>query len=87
MYIFQFLFQAEKQITFQVFKLYHNEKDIGRLNQELEDKQQECKDIEQKKEQADDVLKDKKKESGKIARELAKAEQEIREVVSILSEF
>lgn len=44
------------------------------------------KDVEAKKEQADEVLKDKKKESGKIARELAKAEQEIREVVSFMFE-
>lgn len=44
-------------------------------------KQQEIHAVEKKKEEADDVLKEKKKEAGKFNRELAKAEQQIREVV------
>lgn len=47
----------------------------------MKSKQDEIQGVERKKEQADDVLKDKKKEAGKISRELAKLEQDIREVV------
>lgn len=45
----------------------------------MEAKQKEIKEVEERKEKADDVLKDKKKDSGKIGRELAKIDQEIRE--------
>lgn len=38
--------------------------------------------IERRKEKAEDELKDKKKENGKVGRELAKVEQDIREAVS-----
>lgn len=48
----------------------------------MKSKQDEVQGVERKKEQADDVLKDKKKEAGKISRELAKLEQDIREVVN-----
>lgn len=58
------------------------EREIQRLNDEMQTKQEEVKLVERKKEQADDVLKEQKKEAGKISRELAKLEQDIREVVS-----
>jgi structural maintenance of chromosome 1 len=70
---------AEKQITYELFKLYHNEKDIERYSDEAENKQRDLKKMEDKKVAADDVLEDKKKESRKISRELAKVEQDIRE--------
>lgn len=73
---------VEKQIQYQLFRLFHLEKEIQRLNDEMQTKQEEVQLIERKKEQADEVLKEKKKESGKVSRELAKAEQDIREVVS-----
>lgn len=50
----------------------------------MQAKQEDVQTVERKKEQADDVLKDKKKEAGKISRELAKIEQDIREVVGFL---
>lgn len=76
---------GEKQIQYQLYRLYHNEKEMKRLNEDLESKQQELVTVEKKKEEADEVLKDKKKEAGKIARELAKFEQDIREVESEMS--
>uniref|UniRef100_A0A1Q3F7A2 Structural maintenance of chromosomes protein n=1 Tax=Culex tarsalis TaxID=7177 RepID=A0A1Q3F7A2_CULTA len=76
---------AEKQVQFQLYRLYHNEKENKRLGEDLVSKQQELGIVEKKKEEADEVLKDKKKEMGKIARELAKTEQEIREVESEMS--
>lgn len=74
---------AEKQVQYQLFRLYHFEKEIQRLTEEMQTKQEEVQLVEKKKEQADDVLKDKKKEAGKISRELAKIEQDIREVVCL----
>lgn len=49
---------------------------------EIKEKQEELIDVEKKKEQADEILKDKKKEAGKRSRELAELEQNIRVVVS-----
>lgn len=50
--------------------------------QDLKAKQREVDKIERKKEKAEEVLKEKKKEQLKYSRELAKIEQDIREVVS-----
>lgn len=76
---------AEKQVQLQLFKLYHLERDIQRLTDEMQGKQDEVKLVERRKEQADEVLREQKKEAGKISRELAKAEQDIREVETEMS--
>lgn len=70
-------------MEYQLFRLYHNENDIQSLEQEIESKKKEVQKIESKKDKAEEVLKDRKKEQGKASRELAKVEQEIREVVRI----
>lgn len=49
---------------------------------EIKEKQEELASVEKNKEQADEVLKEKKKEAGKRSRELAELEQNIRVVVS-----
>jgi len=49
---------------------------------DLEDRKKDVAKIESKKEKAEDVVKEKKKEQGKASRDLAKVEQEIREIVS-----
>lgn len=76
---------AEKQVQFQLFKLYYIEKEIQRFSNDMKDKQDEVKSVEEKKERADEVLKDKKKEAGKLSRELAELEQKIRVVESEMS--
>lgn len=53
------------------------------IESELKTKHREVEKIERRKERAEDALKDKKKEQGKCGRELAKSEQDIREVVCI----
>lgn len=63
--------------------MYYIEKDIQRLTNEINDKQEELASVEKNKEQADEVLKEKKKQAGKVSRELAELEQKIRVVVSI----
>jgi hypothetical protein len=73
--------QSDKQVELQLFRLYHNEKDIERHEQDLEKKQHEQKKVEKRKEKAEEQLKEKKKECGKLSRELAKVEQDIRELV------
>lgn len=72
--------QNEKLIEHQLFKLFHNEREMTNLEQDLKSKQKEVEKIEKKKEKLEDVLKEKKKEQGKYNRELAKIEQDIREV-------
>jgi len=76
-----FFFQAEKEIEYQLFRLFHNENDIQSYEQEIENKKREVQDVEAKKNRAEEVLRERKKEQGKVSRELAKIEQEIREVV------
>lgn len=63
--------------------MYYIEKDIQRLTNEIKEKQEELGSVELQKEQADEILKDKKKQAGKISRELAELEQKIRVVVSL----
>ncbi|KAH8336546.1 hypothetical protein KR074_006753 [Drosophila pseudoananassae] len=69
----------EKQVEYQLFRLFHVERDIKKYITDLEVKQQDVKAVEQRKEAADEVLREKKKDAGKITRDLAKIEQEIRE--------
>ncbi|XP_058060445.1 structural maintenance of chromosomes protein 1A [Anopheles bellator] len=76
---------AEKQVNYQLFRLYYNEKESRRLTEDLVSKQQELGIIEKRKEEADEILKEKKKEVGKMTREMAKKEQEIRDVESEMS--
>lgn len=76
-----FFHQAEKEVEYQLFRLYYNENDIQSLEQEIENKRREVQKIEAKKDKAEEILKERKKEQGKASRELAKIEQEIREVV------
>lgn len=76
--------KAEKQIQCQLFRLYYIERDIHRLSNEIKEKQEELASVEKNKEQADEVLKEKKKHAGKMSRELAECEQKIRVVVSVI---
>ncbi|XP_075230606.1 structural maintenance of chromosomes protein 1A-like [Lycorma delicatula] len=71
---------VEKEIEYQLFRLYYNENDIKHYENEVERKKRDVEKVEKKKEKAEEVLKEKKKEQGKINRELAKIEQEIREM-------
>lgn len=72
-----------KKKEYQLFKLYQNENMIKNYEQDLEDRKKDVAKVESKKEKAEDVVKEKKKEQGKANRDLAKVEQEIREIVSL----
>ncbi|KAH1021332.1 hypothetical protein HUJ04_010862 [Dendroctonus ponderosae] len=68
----------EKLVEHQLFKAFHNERAMKIREQELKSKQ-ELEKVEKKKEKLEDILKEKKKGHGKLNRELAKIEQDIRE--------
>lgn len=76
-------FQAQKEVEYQLFRLYQNENMIKNYEQDLEDRKKEVAKVESKKEKAEEVVKEKKKEQGKASRDLAKVEQEIREIVRL----
>lgn len=66
--------------------MFHNENEIQSLEREITNKKKEVQKIEAKKDKAEEVLRDRKKEQGTTSRELAKIEQEIREVVCFILE-
>ncbi|KAK4292351.1 hypothetical protein Pmani_034870 [Petrolisthes manimaculis] len=73
---------VEKQVEMQLFRLYHNEKDIAEYEKEVRRKHSDLEKVEKKKEKAEEILKDHKKEQSKFSREMAKMEQDIRELES-----
>lgn len=73
---------GEKQMEMQLFRLYHNEKEIAEFKKESRRKQADLEKVEKKKEKAEEVLKEKKKEHTRVSREMAKMEQDIRELES-----
>ncbi|KAF2346904.1 RecF/RecN/SMC N-terminal [Trinorchestia longiramus] len=72
--------RVEKQIELQLFRLYHNEKEMAEHEKEIKRKQADLEKIEKRKEKSEEVLKDKKKELTRVSREMSKLEQEIREM-------
>ena len=70
-----------------MFKLFHNEKDIEGLTEELGRKQKIVAKENQKKEKIEEEIKEKKKEGGKLSRDFTKIEQQIKETVCIYLAF
>merc|ERR1712024_343702 len=70
---------AERQIELQLFKLFHNERQIKENTDEIAARKKDIKKIEKKKGDAEEKLKEVKKEQGKSQREFAKVDSEIRE--------
>ena len=76
-----FRLQAEKQLELQLFKLFHNERDIDDLQEEKGKKERALEKEHHKRDKIEDEIKEKKKEHGKLMRELTKIEQGIKESV------
>ena len=76
------VFEAEKQLEIQLFKLYHNEREIEDLSNERNHKQQSLDKETKKVQKVEDELREKKKEQGKLIRDITKIEQQIKESVS-----
>lgn len=63
---------AEQQVVHCLFKLYHCEQDIKSTRDDITKKHSELGKIEKRKEKAEEILKEKKKEHTRIGKELAK---------------
>merc|ERR1712073_22435 len=70
---------ADRQVELQLFKLFHNERQIQEKNDEVEARRKDIDKIEKKKDKAEEKLKEVKKEQGKSQREFAKVDADIRE--------
>ncbi|XP_073456859.1 structural maintenance of chromosomes protein 1A isoform X2 [Aquarana catesbeiana] len=70
---------ARAQIQLQLFKLYHNESEIEKLNKELASKNKEIEKDKKHMDKVEEELKEKKKDLGKMMREQQSIEKEIKE--------
>merc|ERR1719225_910856 len=70
---------SDRQVELQLFKLFHNERQIQEKNDEVEARKKDIDKIEKKKEKAEEKLKEVKKRAGKSQREFAKVDADIRE--------
>merc|ERR1711913_35610 len=70
---------ADRQVELQLFKLFHNERQIQEKNDEVSARRKDIDKIEKKKEKAEEKLKEVKKDQGKSQREFAKVDADIRE--------
>merc|ERR1712115_81409 len=67
---------ADRQIELQLFKLFHNERQIKENGEEISAKRKDIEKIEKKKEKSEEKLKEVKKEQGKSQREFTKVDSE-----------
>uniref|UniRef100_A0AAR2KB15 Structural maintenance of chromosomes protein n=1 Tax=Pygocentrus nattereri TaxID=42514 RepID=A0AAR2KB15_PYGNA len=66
-------------VQLQLFKLYHNESEIEKLNRELAQRNKEIEKDRKRMDRVEEELKDKKKELGRMMREQQAVEKEIKE--------
>lgn len=69
---------ARASIQLQLFKLYHNETEIEKLNKELGQRNKEIDKDRKRMDLVEEELKDKKKELGRLMREQQTIEKEIK---------
>uniref|UniRef100_A0A7N8YNB3 Structural maintenance of chromosomes protein 1A n=1 Tax=Mastacembelus armatus TaxID=205130 RepID=A0A7N8YNB3_9TELE len=77
---------ARSSVQLQLFKLYHNETEIEKLNKELGQRNKEIEKDRKKMDHVEEELKDKKKELGRLMREQQTIEKEIKEKDSELNQ-
>merc|ERR1719210_3201494 len=75
---------GDRQVELQLFKLYHNERQIKENTDEKEAREKDIDKINKKKEKAEEKLKEEKKNQGKSQREFAKIDSEIREKENLI---
>ncbi|XP_029911452.1 structural maintenance of chromosomes protein 1A [Myripristis murdjan] len=73
-------------VQLQLFKLYHNETEIEKLNKELAHRNKEIEKDRKKMDHVEEELKEKKKELGRLMREQQTVEKEIKEKDSELNQ-
>ncbi|XP_008316384.2 structural maintenance of chromosomes protein 1A [Cynoglossus semilaevis] len=77
---------ARASVQLQLFKLYHNETELEKLNKELSQRNKEIDKDRKKMDFVEEELKDKKKELGRMMREQQTIEKEIKEKDSELNQ-
>ncbi|KAM6929487.1 structural maintenance of chromosomes protein 1A [Lycodopsis pacificus] len=77
---------ARASVQLQLFKLYHNETEIEKLNKELSQRNKEIDKDRKKMDHVEEELKDKKKELGRLMREQQTVEKDIKEKDSELNQ-
>lgn len=70
---------AEKQVLAQAFQLFHLQRDLDSLAQDMAARGTELQKAVRKKEKIEEEVRDKRKEHGRLQRDMAKIEQQIRE--------
>merc|ERR1719210_211499 len=75
---------GDRQVELQLFKLYHNERQIKENSDEIDARRKDIDKITKKKEKAEEKLKEEKKNQGKSQREFAKIDSEIREKENLI---
>lgn len=70
---------ADLELELQLFKLYHNEREIDELAAEMARKTQILEKETRKQQRIEDEVREKKKEHGKLIRDITKMEQQIKE--------
>jgi structural maintenance of chromosome 1 len=80
-----FSIKREQEQQLRLFQLYHNEKSAADVRAELETRQQEIRGFEEKRDAFDEEIRDKKKKQGQGHRELAKIEEQIKDLELKLS--
>ncbi|CAG5126155.1 unnamed protein product, partial [Candidula unifasciata] len=76
---------VEKQLELALFKLFHNEREIEEITDELSKKNRILEKENKRREKIEAEIKEKKKEQGTISRELAKLDQQIKESETALN--
>lgn len=71
------------ELELQLFKLYHNEREIDELAAEMARKNQILEKETRKQQKIEDEVREKKKEHGKLIRDITKMEQQIKESVRL----
>lgn len=70
---------ADKQVLAQAFQLFHLQRDLDALAQDMAARGTELQKAVRKKEKIEEEVRDKRKEHGRLQRDMAKIEQQIRE--------
>merc|ERR550532_1498887 len=77
---------AERQVELQLFRLYHNEKAIGEMKEQIDAKNREYEKVDRNKEGVEKALSDAKKQAGKKTRDLDRVQQDIRDKEAVIGQ-
>ena len=77
---------SERQVELQLFRLYHNEKAIGDMKDQIDVKNNEYEEIDRTKEGTEKALADAKKQAGRKTRDLDKVNQDVRDKEAVIAQ-